>query len=109
MTYVERMKAIQTDSDIKVRALSKILNVQEHNLGSYLNGRRTMPYDVLVSFAQYYHVTTDYILGLTDDPAPPYPVSAGERKMLEVFRTLNREQKELILQSIALMNRQNRS
>lgn len=107
MTLLERAKAIQTDSDIKIRALAPHLNTNEHALGSYLNGKRTMPYDVLVNFAQYFHVTTDYLFGLTDDPAPPYPVSSGERAMLESFRSLSREQKELILQNIEFMRRQN--
>lgn len=107
MTLVERAKAIQADSDIKIRTLAPRLNTSEHALGSYLNGKRTMPYDVLVNFAQYFHVTTDYLLGLTDDPSLPYPVSARERAMLEQFRTLSREQKELIVQNIDLMVRQN--
>ncbi len=107
MTVAERAKNIQTDSDIKIRALAKSLGVPEHNLGSYLNGKRTMPYDVLIRFAQYYHVTTDYLLGLTDVPDPPFPVSAGEREMLDRFRTLSREQKELIAQNIELMRKQN--
>ncbi len=108
MGYIERMKALQTDSDTKIQKLASILDVEKHNLGNYLNGRRTMPYDVLVRFAQYYHVTTDYIFGLTDDPQPPYPVSTGERAMLEDFRTLTRDQKELIVKNIALMREQNR-
>lgn len=107
MTYVERAKAIQADSDIKVRALAPHLNTNEHALGSYLNGKRTMPYDVLVRFAQYFHVTTDYLLGLTDTPEPPFPVSASERELLSLFRTLSKEQKELIAQNIDLMVKQN--
>ncbi len=107
MTYVERMKEIQTDSDIKIRTLAKALNIQDYNLGSYLNGKRTMPYDVLISFAKYFQITTDYILGLTDDPALPYPVSAEERRLLDGLRTLTPEQKELIVQSVELMKRQN--
>ncbi len=107
MGYVERMKALQTDSDIKIQKLASILNVEKHNLGNYLNGRRTMPYEVLVRFAQYYHVTTDYIFGLTDDPQPPYPVSEAERAMLEAYRTLSQDQKELIVKNIAIMQEQN--
>lgn len=104
---MERAKALQTDKDIKIRALAPQLNTNEHALGSYLNGKRTMPYDVLVNFAQYFHVTTDYLLGLTDDPKQPFPVSAPERELLTQFRTLSREQKELIAQNIDLMVKQN--
>ena len=107
MTFVERAKAIQTDSDIKIRALAPHLNTNEHALGSYLNGKRTMPYDVLVNFARYFHVTTDYLLGLTDDPNPPYPISPSERVVLENFRSLSREQKELIIQNVEFMRKQN--
>lgn len=107
MTLAERAKAIQTDSDIKIRTLAPHLNTNEHALGSYLNGKRTMPYDVLVNFAQYFHVTTDYLLGLTDDPSLPYPVFTTEREMLESFRNLTREQRELIMQNITLMRKQN--
>ena len=76
-------------------------------MSNYLNGNRSIPYDVLVRFAQYFHVTTDYLLGLTDTPEPPFPVSAAERELLSLFRTLSKEQKELIAQNIDLMVKQN--
>lgn len=66
-----------------------------------------MPLDVIAKIAQYFSVTTDYLLGLTDDSALPYPVSAAERELLDQFRTLSKEQKELIAQNIDLMRRQN--
>lgn len=109
MDYQARIKAMIEDSDTRQKALAAALNINQSTFSNYVTGRTSTPPEVIAEIAQYFHVTTDYILGLTDDPAPPYPVSAGEREMLEVFRTLNREQKELILQSIALMNKQNRS
>jgi len=102
------MKAIQTDSDVNVRALSKRLDVSEHSLGNYLNGKRAVPYDVLVKFSKHFHVTVDYLLGLTDDPLPPFPVSAEERALVNRYRALTGAQKELVEQSMELMERQNR-
>ena len=66
MELHERMKAIQTDSDIKIKTLAAQFSISENALGNYLNGRRAVPYDVLVKFADYYQVTTDYLLGRTD-------------------------------------------
>ena len=63
--------------------------------------------DVLVQIAEYFSVTTDYLLGRTGDPSMPFPVSAGERAMLADFRLLDRDQKELIVQNIRLMRSQN--
>ena len=107
MNVAERAKELQTDNDVTIRALSKAIGVGEHNLGNYLNGKRVMPYDVLVEFARYFQVTTDYLLGVTDDPQLPYSVSPKERDMLEGFRGLTREQKELICHNIELMFEQN--
>ena len=107
MSVSERAKALQIDSDVKIRTLARHLEIGEHTLGTYLNGKHTMPYDVMVRFADYYHVTTDYLLGRTDTPEEPFPVSTGERALLASFRSLSREQKELIVQNIRLMCRQN--
>lgn len=108
MRLHERMKAIQTDSDVKIRTLSERLEVSEHSLGNYLNGKREVPYDVLVKFSRYYHVTADYLLGLTDDPALPFPLSAEERALVTRYRTLTGAQRELVEQSMELMEKQNR-
>lgn len=40
----------------------------------YENGQRQIPIDVLVKLARYYGVSTDYLLGLTDDKKPYPPV-----------------------------------
>lgn len=107
MTLHERMKELQTDSDVKIRTLAARFKISENVLGNYLNGKRHVPNDILVEFAKFYHVTTDYLLGLTDDPNLPFPVSTTERAMLERFRSLSKDQKELIHQSVELMFRQN--
>lgn len=107
MRLHERMKAIQTDSDAKIRTLAKRFDVSEHSLGHYLNGKREVPYDVLVKFSEYYHVTADYLLGLTDDPLPPFPLSAEERAMVSRYRALTGAQRELVDQGMALMEKQN--
>lgn len=107
MNVAERAKELQTDNDVTVRALSKAIGVNEHNLGNYLNGKRVMPYDVLVAVVKYFHVTTDYLMGLTDDPQLPYLIPSRERTMLGRFWELTGEQRELIYHNIELMYQQN--
>ena len=107
MDWYLRAKALQTDSDVKIRTLANEFKISEHTLSNYLNGKRTMPYGVLVQFANYYGVTTDYLLGRAEQPELPFSVSLGERAILSEFRTLSKEQKELIVQNIKLMKAQN--
>lgn len=107
MKFAERAKAILTDSDVSARALAKRVGVSEQSMSNYLNGKQSMPYDVLVQFAEYFSITTDYLFGLADKPDRPFPVSRSERAMLSDFRMLTHEQKELIAQNILLMKQQN--
>ena len=43
---------------------------------NYETGKRDIPTEVLIQLAGLYHTSTDYILGLTDDSAPPIPRKA---------------------------------
>ena len=37
----------------------------------YEKGTRTIPVEAVIKLADYYKVSTDYLLGRTDDPTPP--------------------------------------
>lgn len=37
----------------------------------YEKGTREIPVSVVMKLADFYHVSTDYLLGRTDDPTPP--------------------------------------
>ena len=42
------------------------INVPQRTYAYYESGERMIPPQVLVALAQFYHVSVDYILGLTD-------------------------------------------
>ena len=107
MDYQSRIKALIEDTDTRQKSMAAALGLNQSMLSNYVTGRTSTPPEVLSKISQYFRVTTDYLLGLTDDPNPPYPVSPSERAMLERFRSLSRSQKELVLQSIDLMAKQN--
>jgi len=108
MDYRTKIKDYIGDRDMKQKTLAKQVHLTESTLSNYLTGRTDMPIDVLAEIASYLDITADYLLGLADEPERPFPVSANERRLLEGFRTLSREQKELIAQNVELMVRQNR-
>lgn len=108
MNYGERIKDLLTDKDTKQKALAKILNVTDDILSNYITGRTTIPPEAMAGVASYFSVTTDYLLGLTDDPLPPFPLSAEERAMVSRYRALTGAQKELVDRGMELMEKQNR-
>ncbi len=103
-----RAKILVTDGDVKQKKLAAVIGISEAKLSHYLNERYEMPAHVVAAISKYFHVSTDYLLGLTDIPELPMPLSQPERHIVESFRTLNREQRELIVKTIAVMQEQNR-
>ena len=63
-----RLKAIREDRDITQKTLSEYLNIRQNTYSQYENGQRQLPIDVLIKLAEYFATSTDYILGLTDNP-----------------------------------------
>ena len=103
-----RAKILVTDGDVKQKKLAAAIGISEAKLSHYLTERYEMPTHVVAALARYFHISTDYLLGLTDIPEVPIWLSRPERDLVENFRTLNRDQKELIVKNIVIMQEQNR-
>lgn len=67
-----RLKDIREDRDIKQQEVADYLHIRQNTYSQYENGRRQLPVDILIKLAAYFQTSTDYILGLTDEPQP-YP------------------------------------
>ncbi len=61
-----RLKDLREDLDIKQKDIAEYLHIKQNTYSQYENGQRQLPIDVLIKLAQFYKVSTDYILGLTD-------------------------------------------
>ena len=108
MDYGARLKDLIGESDMKQKAVAKSLHMTESTLSNYVTGRTSIPADALVKFAEYFQVTTDYLLGLTDEPKVPLRLSDAERRLILDLRTLSPDQKAVAGQTVQLMAEQNR-
>ena len=108
MGIPERLKEYMDDHDMRQKELAGKLDIPLSTLNGYLTGRRQMPHDILRMIAEKLEVTTDYLYGLTDDSQRPFRLSKAERDLIQGFRQLSRDQKELIAQNIRFMQQQNR-
>lgn len=64
----QRINAALASSNMKQKDLAKILGVTDNTISYYCSGARTPKVEQLGVIAQVLHVTTDYLLGLTNDP-----------------------------------------
>ena len=70
MAY-KRIRDLREDHDLLQKDIAQILRCTQVCYSHYETCKRDVPTDVLIRLAAYYGVSTDYLLGLTDEPAPP--------------------------------------
>lgn len=63
--YNEILKALRQDHDLTQTDMATILHTSQRSVSHYESGKIEPPYNVLISYAKYFHVSTDYILGLS--------------------------------------------
>lgn len=62
-----RIRDLREDSDLTQKELSRVLNCSQQVYSNYELGQRDIPTDILIKLSKFYDVSTDYILGLSDD------------------------------------------
>jgi transcriptional regulator with XRE-family HTH domain len=63
----KRLKELRSLNDISQAELAKCLGVTTSTVGLYETDSRNPSFEVLTKMSKYFNVTTDYILGLTDN------------------------------------------
>ena len=69
----ERIRNLREDSALTQAEIGRQINVPQRTYAYYESGERMIPPQVLIALAKFYHVSVDYLLGLTDQKEP-YPV-----------------------------------
>ena len=62
-----KLKDLREDRDIKQKDIAEFLHIKQNTYSQYENGQRQLPIDILIRLAEYYDVSTDYILGLSKE------------------------------------------
>ncbi len=67
-----RMRELREDKDLSQAQIADLLNVRQATYSRYESGKFDIPTASLIKLALIHTVSTDYILGLTDE-IKPYP------------------------------------
>lgn len=62
-----RLRALRQEQNISMRQLGDIFGMAESTISLYENEKRKIDTDMLIKFANYFNVSTDYLLGITDE------------------------------------------
>lgn len=63
----ERLKEIRIEQGIRLKDVAEQLNVTIRTISRYEDGSREPSLDMLIKFCKLYKVSSDYLLGLSDN------------------------------------------
>ena len=67
MKYVRIMRNLREDSDKTQTEIAAVLGTSQTMYARYERGANEMPIHHLVTLCRYYKVSSDYLLGLTEE------------------------------------------
>lgn len=67
-----RIRDLRNDRGLTQKQIAGVLNVSQNTYSQYEIGISRFPLDAVIKLAEYYNVSVDYLVGLTDESAP-YP------------------------------------
>lgn len=66
--FSSRLKALREERSLSRKEISELLGVTKTQISDLENGKTGTTVVRLVILAEYYKVSADYLLGITDDP-----------------------------------------
>ena len=68
------IRNLREDHDYRQRQLAEVLHVSQNTYSQYETGVIELTAEKLLLLADFYNVSTDYLLGRTEDAAPFHPI-----------------------------------
>lgn len=104
MKFGEILKELLEQHNLSQKQLAESLAMSPSALSNYIQGIREPDYNTLIRIANYFDVTTDFLL---DHPYES-KFSHSEELLIHIFRSLTDDQKEFYLEQGKIFIRQNR-
>lgn len=67
MDYIQRLKDLREDKNLNQQKVAEYLGMKQQQYSNYERGLRELPIKHLIALCKYYNVSSDYILGFTND------------------------------------------
>jgi len=95
--FAKRLKQLRFNKGVSLKKAAEALGVTAQSLSLYENGMRTINIDLLQKVAQYFGVSSDYLIGLSDAATTDTDLKAVcdyvelSEKAVEKLRTVSQE------------------
>ena len=68
---MNRLRDMREDNDLTQTQVANLLHIKQTTYSGYEIGAHNIPVDALIKLADYYNTSIDYLVGRTNNPAPP--------------------------------------
>ena len=105
-----RLKHMTLKRAISQKILAIEIGVSQQNISKYENDIASIPIDVLIAMSEYFKVSTDYILGLSDERynlkmQMTFNKEVDEYyEIIELYKRLDTKNKKLVFHILTKMN-----
>lgn len=68
ISFSERLTELIRNHSVQKKQLAEYLGISYRNLRHYETGERKPDFDGIIALAEFFNVSTDYLLGISDKP-----------------------------------------
>ena len=107
------IRGLREDRDLKQKDVAKILGVNQQYYSKYETGKYEIPSRHIITLCNFYNVTADYVLGLSESKLPignkfnEEISKVKSEKIVEYINKLTNEEKILLMELIRIISDKN--
>lgn len=94
MKFSDKLRLLIEERNLTQKRVANDLNIAPSTMGGYVQGSSEPDFETLKRLAQYFDVTTDYLLNVHSDKSESFL----EDELLRVFRSMTDEQQRLYIE-----------
>ncbi len=91
-----RLKEARLRSSLKQNELADLIHVSRQAYSLYERGKRRPSWETMIALAKALNVSTDFLLGLSEDPNPSLKLDPREQEIVRTYHRLDERGKGMI-------------
>lgn len=103
MSKIPILFELMKKNKVTQQQLSEAVKVSQGNISDWKSGRSSPSIEVLPKIAEFFNVSSDYLLGLDDVPNRSTQLSVDKRRLLEMYDKLTDMEKGEILGELKML------
>ena len=94
MKFSDKLRMLIEERNLTQKQVAIDLNVSASTMGGYVQGSSEPDFDTLIRIAEYFNVSTDYLLNRLSKNT----VDQDEEELLRVYRSMEKEYRQIYIE-----------